>query len=105
MIDLPPEAIPERKVPVIVRKDYTVYLERTSGLTFIHCDVHSRWSPSVRFDLMHDWQSFKLLHRAPIYALHTPGDRKHEKFLRLFGFSFEGSFTDPAMGPTEIYSI
>jgi hypothetical protein len=91
-------AIPERKVPVIVKPDYTVFLERTSGLTFVHCDVHSRWTSRVKDELVRDWQTFRALHEAPILALHTPGDTKHHKFLSMFGFEFATAFTDAATG-------
>lgn len=91
-------AIPERKVPVIVRQDYTVLLERTSGLTFIHCAIHAPWSRSVKSALLDDWRTFRQLHDAPILALHRPGDRKHHKFLTQFGFKFASSFEDAATG-------
>lgn len=91
---LPAEA--ERKVPVIVRPAYTVFLERTSGLTFGHIEIHHRWTPSLKAALQDDWRNFRALHGAPIMALHTPGDRKHLKFLTMFGFKRLGSFTDAA---------
>jgi len=95
-MDLP--AIPNRKVPVIVRQDYTVHLERTSGLTFIHCAIHTLWTRGVKASLLDDWRTFRSLHDAPIFALHHPGDRKHHKFLTHFGFKFASSFKDAATG-------
>lgn len=101
---LPTTAIPERKVPVIVKPAYTVLLERTSGLTFVHCEIHGRWSPRVKAELLADWSTFRSLHQAPILALHTPGDRKHHKFLTMFGFEFAGSFTDAAtLADTDLF--
>jgi hypothetical protein len=99
------DAHPERKVPVIVRPAYTVSLERTSGLTFVHCDIHARWTPTIKAALREDWRRFLELHEAPILALHTPGDRKHAKFLSIFGFSLRGSITDPTGKPLEIFAI
>jgi hypothetical protein len=74
------------KVPVIRRPGYTVLLEEhvTAG-TFIHCDV-LKWTPEVFRDLRETFPLLCQLHGGPIHALHDVCDRKHEKFLRLFGF-------------------
>lgn len=94
---VPHEAVPERKVPVIVRPGrYTVSLERTSGLTLVHCSVHT-WSPSISRSLKADWKAFLNLHDGPLLALHTPGDRKHLHFLRIFGFEYLTSYHDAAL--------
>lgn len=105
ILDLPSEVIPERKVPVVTRKEYTLYLERTSGMTFIHCDVHTRWTPSVRFQLDLDFRDLLHLHTEPLFALHDPGDCKHEKFLGLFGFTFTTSFAAPDGTELHLYKI
>lgn len=104
---VPTEAHHELKVPVIIRPgDYTVLFERTSGLTFIHCDVVGRWSRSLKDRLRRDFDQLKALHASePIHALHHPGDRKHEKFLKLFGFRLSASFTGPDGDPLQIYAI
>jgi hypothetical protein len=94
----------DRKVPVIVRPSYTVSLESTSGLTFIHCDVHSKWTPETARALKRDWRVFTFLHEAPIYALHDPADIKHEKFLKQFGFTYSGEFQSDD-GLQHIYKI
>lgn len=98
-----PHADPQRKVPVVRRPEYTLYFEQaTRDETFIHCDVYT-WSPRVVRQLTADWQALHALHGGPIRALHTPGDRKHLKFITLFGFRHVASFTDDT-GPREIYS-
>lgn len=98
-----PAADPQLKVPVVRRPEYTLYLEQaTRDETFIHCDVYT-WSPTVRRKLTDDWQALKALHGGPIRALHTPGDRKHLKFITLFGFKRLVGY-DSAKGPREIYS-
>ena len=94
-LSLPQEAIPERKVPVILRHAFTVFLERTSGLTFVHCDLHVPYTKTVRAQIKADWYTLLTLHPEPIYALHLPGDRKHETWLRLFDFSYVTTFTAP----------
>jgi hypothetical protein len=101
---VPETALPERKVPVIVRPSYTVFLERTSGLTFVHCDVHSAWTPKTKAALLRDWSNLLALHEAPILALHDPGDLKHEKFLRMFGFTRLTSFKDTSGSEREIHT-
>lgn len=74
------------KVPVVKTKDYVISFEEheTQG-TFIHCDVYG-WSKSVFMALQIDFTRLCRLHGGPIHALHDSNDRKHEKFLRLFGF-------------------
>lgn len=94
----------DRKIPIITRDEYTVSLERTSGLTLGHCDIHVPWTRDLKQKLTDDWATFLTLHRAPIFALHTPGDRKHEKFLAMFGFTFVGKLMQPD-GENEIYVI
>lgn len=99
--------VPERKVPVILRPgDYTVSFERTTGLTFIHCDIHRTWTPALKRRLMDDFTTLRGLHEEPILALHDPGDAKHEKFLRTFGFHRIGEFAEPETGTRrEVYRI
>lgn len=106
MLTIPSEAIPERKVPVIVRSGaYTVYFERTSGLTFIHCDVLCPWTKEIKQRLSADWKALRALHEGPIYALHTPSDTKHEKFLLMMGFHYAASFIGHDGSPHDIYKI
>jgi hypothetical protein len=90
-----PEPDHQLKVPVVRRSVYTLYLEQaTPRHTFIHCDVHGRWTPEVKRRLAADFETLKGLHGGPFYALHEPGDRKHTKFLAMFGFRWAASFTD-----------
>ena len=75
------------KVPVVQREDYTILLEEheTQG-TFIHCNVY-HWSKEIFLNLQVDYHRLIRLHGGPIHALHDSRDRKHEKFLKLFGFT------------------
>lgn len=99
-----PEPDHQFKVPVVQRPEYTLYLERaTRNHSFIHCDIHVRWSPQVKQRLLNDWKTLKDLHGHPIYALHTPGDVKHLKFLRMFGFKFLRNYPKSWALPEEIY--
>ena len=98
-----PRPNPQPKVPVVRRPEYTLYLEQaTLDETFIHCDVYT-WTPRVVRQLKADWSALLALHGGPIRALHTPGDRKHLKFITLFGFKLVTAY-NAADGPQEIYS-
>lgn len=100
-----PEPDHQLKVPVVRRPGYTLYLEQAAPAhTFIHCDVHGRWSPRAKRELIADWSTLLRLHGGPIYALHEPGDRKHSKFLAMFGFRWAASFTDRHHRRMEIHS-
>ncbi|WP_375292307.1 hypothetical protein [Sphingomonas melonis] len=100
-----PEPDHQLKVPVVCRPVYTLYLEQaTPAHTFIHCDIHGRWSPRIKRELIADWIALKNLHGGPLYALHAPADRKHLKFLHLFGFRRVSSFIDRTGHAKEIFS-
>lgn len=73
------------KVPVYRGKDFVVKFEEHLSGTFIHCDVFT-YSRSVKAKMLRVWRLLRALHGGPIYALHDSKDRKHEKFLMLFGF-------------------
>jgi hypothetical protein len=90
-----------RKVPVVQRDNFTLYLERSFGQTFIHCDIHGAWTKNVMRELSLAFDCLKCLHREPIYALHDPDDNKHLKFIQTFGFKFVETFTDVGTGQTK----
>lgn len=78
-----------RRVPVIERLGkYTVSLEQCRGLTYIHCDIHTRWSASLKRELHTDFSNLLDLSDArEFYTLSATDDYKHHKFLGLFGFT------------------
>lgn len=76
------------KLPVVVCDDYTLYLENYLGFWFIHCDC-SRWSKTVKQSMFDDLVSIQ---HKDFYAIHEIGDKKHEKFLTLFGFEYLEDF-------------
>jgi hypothetical protein len=76
------------KVPIVTTKDYIIYLEEDEGFTFIHCDVLVRWSKKVKRQLKQSFDKITKKVNKSIYALHEPNDKKHEKFLNLFGFTY-----------------
>ena len=84
-----PHPIHLKKVPVVVRPEYTILYERVPGVTFVHCEVRKGWTKEVKARLKEDWRTLcSLISPEPIYALHDPEDLKHEKFLKMFGFEF-----------------
>ena len=79
------------KVPVVDKSgSYTIYyegLETPVGLmTFVHCDLHTRWSKNIKHNLQDDFQSLLALRSIPLYCLRH--DNKQEKFIRMFGFRY-----------------
>ena len=89
-----PEPDHQLKVPVV---------QATPHHTFIHCDIHGRWSSKTKRALAADWATLKSLHGGPFYALHDPSDPKHMKFLHLFGFRRATSFIDSTGHVKEIH--
>lgn len=86
-------AVHLKRVPVCIRPEYTLLLERViinseaAARTFIHCTVHRGWSKGVKRKLTEDFHTIcALVSPEPIYALHRIGDRKHMKFVEMFGF-------------------
>ena len=77
------------KVPVVTTKDFIIYLEDYQDNTFIHCDVTSKWTKTVKKDLT---EAFNKLDKKKLLALHKQSDKKHRKFLKLFNFNYLNSF-------------
>ena len=76
------------KIPVIQNKQFVLYLEDLDGNLFIHCDILSKWSKEVKQNLKNWFTRLTKECGKELYALHTPEDKKHEKFLRIFDFSY-----------------
>lgn len=87
------------KTPVVVRDDYTLYLEDYNGFWFIHCDCQ-RWTKTVKKQMFEDLIAVQ---KDDFYALHEIGDVKHEKFLKLFGFEFLEDFVGADNKPRQTY--
>lgn len=75
------------KIPVAKRWCYTISFEQVMGVgTFVHCDIHTKWSKIVKKMLQSGWHLVTTAHEGPLFALHKQGDDKHKKFLIMFGF-------------------
>lgn len=76
------------KVPICKRSDYTIHLQETDGLCWVHCDVR-QWSTHIARQMRKDWDALFEMHGGPVFALNEPtGDVKHQKFMRHMGFQF-----------------
>lgn len=73
------------KVPVCKTDDYVIKFEEHIQGTFVHCDVR-KWNKTIKENLLKSWETVSNSHGGPILALHKIDDRKHYKFLNLFGF-------------------
>ena len=81
------------KIPVLTTGEFILYLEELEGVVFIHCDVLVKWTKEVKKRLSKAFELLSSEYGKEIYALHTPADKKHEKFLKMFDFSYLKSFT------------
>lgn len=73
------------KVPMMIRDEYVIYIEKAYGVHWIHCDV-KKWGKGVFKALLRDLNKVQLFIGETIFALFV--DDKQEKFMRMFGFKF-----------------
>ena len=74
------------KIPVVLHKNYMLYIEEHEGRLFIHCDVY-KWNKTTKKSLDNSLQQVFNLYGRDIYALHENTDNnKHRKFLELYKF-------------------
>lgn len=95
------------KLPVIERTEYTVFYEpvefKGTILTFVHCDIHTKWSKSVKERLKRDFEVLTELRETSLLAVHTVGDHKHLKFISLFGFKL--GYETPELPNKQFYVL
>lgn len=77
------------KVPVVVRNDYTMYLEFFDNLLWFHTDVR-RWSSKVKANFMEHLNILHYLTGLPIVALVDEDDKKLAKFGAVTGWIKKG---------------
>lgn len=80
------------RIPVIHKEAYTVSLQLfidvdDAEYTFIHCDIHTAWTKSVKQQLLKDFELLCSLNNQNYMTLSDVDDTKHHKFLRMFGFT------------------
>lgn len=93
------------KVTVVDKVDYVIKYEEQQGLTFIHCDIKTKWTKQVKASLQEDFKTLRELKTSPIYALHELNDKKHCKFLQQFGFKYLQDVTGTDSKTRQVYYI
>ena len=87
------------KVPVVIRNDYTMFLELFEGMLWFHTDVH-KWSQKIKKDFIKDLDTLHTLVSIPLLALID--NMKLAKFAEIIGFKYEQPFKGR---DNEIYQI
>lgn len=87
------------KVPVVLRDDYTMFLEFFEGMLWFHTDVH-KWTNEVKRNFIKDLDTLQTLVNVPLVALID--NIKLAKFAELIGFKYEQPFKGR---DNEIYQI
>ncbi len=67
------------KVPVVNRRDYTMYLELYDNMLWFHTDVF-KWTPEVKKEYLKDLDVLQNLVTVPLVALVEETDKKLSKF-------------------------
>lgn len=80
------------KVPVVNRKDYTMYLELFEGMLWFHTDVHG-WTSAVKKEYLKDLNALQNLVNVPLVALVAEEDIKLAKFGKATGWTKLNSLT------------
>ena len=91
------------KVPVVNRKDYTMYLELHDGFLWFHTDVR-KWTPTVKAKYLEDLNLLQHLTDIPLVALVEEGNTKLAKFSKAIGFEFKQDFIGQDKQMYHIYS-
>ena len=91
------------KVPVVNRKDYTMYLELHDGFLWFHSDVH-KWTSQVKTKYLGDLHLLQYLTDVPVLALIDEDNKKLAKFAQTIGFEFKQPFLGQDKKMYHIYS-
>ena len=91
------------KIPVLQNDKFVLYLEQMEDCLVIHCDVLVKWTKNVKKELLDGFQKLTNMCKEPLYALHTPDDAKHKKFLEMYGFEYHSYICGKDGNKYEIY--
>lgn len=91
------------KVPVVLRDDYTMYLEFFEGMLWFHTDVH-RWTADIKAKYLEDLNILQYLINCPLVAMVNQRDKKLSKFGSVIGFKYEQPFLGNDKQMYDIYS-
>ena len=73
------------KVPVVIRVDYTMYLENYADMLWFHTDVR-KWSSEVKTRFLEDLNLLQYLVDVPLVALVEEDNKKLAKFGEVTGW-------------------
>jgi len=73
------------KIPIVLRDNYTIYIEWFNNLVFIHTDVF-KWTVEVKKNYIRDLNLLQSLLNLPLYGL--VDNDKLGKFGESIGFKF-----------------
>lgn len=76
------------KVPVVVRKDYVIYLELFNKDLWFHTDIY-KWTPQVKRNFTKDGTALLELVGVQVNALVTEDNKKLEKFIKTFNWFYK----------------
>jgi hypothetical protein len=77
------------KVPVVLRKDYVIYLELFQNNLWFHTDIY-RWTPQVKRDFSKSVDCLLELVGVDVVALIREDNKKLEKFAKTFQWTHKG---------------
>jgi hypothetical protein len=73
------------KVPVVLKPEYTMYLEDFNRMLWFHTDVYN-WNKSIKSKFIKDLDVLQSLVTIPLAALVDDSNKKLIKFSRVVGF-------------------
>jgi len=91
------------KVPVVLRDDYTMYLEFFEGMLWFHTDVR-KWTSEIKVKYVEDLNILQYLINSPLVAMVNQRDKKLSKFSKVIGFKYEQPFLGNDKQMYDIYS-
>ena len=91
------------KVPVVLRDDYTMYLEFFEGMLWFHTDVH-KWTAKIKAKYLEDLNILQYLTNCPLVAMVNQRDKKLSIFSKAIGFKYEQPFLGNDKQMYDIYS-
>jgi hypothetical protein len=91
------------KVPVVLRDDYTMFLELSEGMLWFHTDVY-KWTAEIKAKYLEDLNMLQYLTNCPLVAIVNQRDKKLSKFGSVIGFKHEQPFLGNDKQMYDIYS-
>jgi hypothetical protein len=91
------------KVPVVIRDDYTMFIEFFDGILWFHTDVH-KWTAEVKVKYLEDLNILQYLTNCPLVAMINQRNKKLSKFSKVIGFKYEQPFLGNDKQMYDIYS-